>query len=333
MDASESGHSPSWRIAKRELSAPAGASDTMRNAIASTPQPDPSTMQIKPTSDEEWAAVVERMDEGKVEGVHALAEQLSVSMEADTVAGVGVFHVHPQEVDPRHRDHLFVYVHGGAFVLNGGEAGLAEPIIIARRVGMPVVSVDYRMPPGDPTPSGRDDVVAVWRELLGQRAAGSMTLGGTSGGGNISVATVQRLIELGVETPGALYLGTPAVDITGIGDSWRTNEGIDRLLVTYDGFVEAASRLYAGRLPLDDPLVSPLYGKFDGFPPTLLVTGTRDLLLSDTARAHVKLRREGVDAALLVYEGTSHVDYIAVMDSPESQHAYAELGEFILRHL
>jgi acetyl esterase/lipase len=54
--------------------------------------------------------------------------------------------VEPAEVDPRHKDHLFFYVHGGAFVLNTGEAGLSEPILIAHRAKMRVLSIDYRMP-------------------------------------------------------------------------------------------------------------------------------------------------------------------------------------------
>jgi acetyl esterase/lipase len=147
------------------------------------------------------------------------------------------------------------------------------------------------------------------------------------------MATVQHLIGLGLDVPGALYLGTPGTDMSKTGDSWYTNDGLDRILVTYEGFVEACARLYADGRDLKDPLVSPHYGPVDGFPPTMLVTGTRDLLLSNTARAHIKLRQAGVVADILVYDGTAHGDYIAVMNSPESLHAYAELDAFLLRHL
>jgi acetyl esterase/lipase len=305
----------------------------MHDSIANTPQPDPATMQIEPQSEAEWFTVIAQMDEGKVEVVHDLSEQFSISIEQKKVEGINVYQVTPTEVDPRHKDHLFVYVHGGAFVLNAGEAGLAEPIIIAHRSKMRVLSIDYRMPPRYPTPTGRDDVVTVYQQLLKQQPAQSMALGGTSGGGNLVMATVQRLIELGLDAPGALYLGTPGTDMSKTSDSWYINEGIDRLITSYDGFVEAASRLYAGGRDLKDPLVSPLYGNVYGFPPTFLVTGTRDALLSNTARTHIKLRQAGVVADILVYEGVSHGDYIAVMDSPESLHAFAELNAFLLRHL
>ena len=45
---------------------------------------------------------------------------------------------------------------------------------------------------------------------------------------------------------------------------------------------------------LTDPLISPVYGDFKGFPPTYLVSGTRDMFLSNTVRTHRKLRTVGV---------------------------------------
>ena len=322
-----------WQIAPRTLPPPAGASDEMYTSIAETPQPDPAAMQIDPQSEAEWIAVIAQMDAGKADNVKTLSEMLSVSIEQKEIEGINVYHVTPAEVDPRHADHLFVYVHGGAFVLNGGEAGLPEPIVIAHRAKMRVLSIDYRMPPMYPTPVGRDDVVTVYQHLLKERSAQTMAMGGSSGGGNISMATVQRLIELGLEVPGALYLGTPGSDMSKTGDTYFINDGIDRLLATYEGFVENASRLYAGGRDLKDPLVSPLYGEVNGFPPSLLISGTRDMLLSNTARTHIKLRQAGVVADLLVYEGVSHADYVVVMNSPESLHAYAELNAFLLQHL
>ena len=322
-----------WHIGPRTLPPPAGASDVLCESIANTPTPDPTVMQIEPQSEAEWLAAIAQMDDGKVDAARALREQLSVSVELDTIEGVNVYHVTPAEVDTSHEDHLFVYVHGGAFVLNAGEAGTAEAILIAHRAKMRVLSIDYRMPPQYPAPTGRDDVMAVYQHLLKQRSTGLIALGGSSGGGNLIMGMVQHLIELGVDLPGALYLGTPGADMSKTGDSYYINEGVDRVLATYDGFVEAASRLYANGRDLKDPLVSPLYGDFHGFPPTFLITGTRDLLLSATVRTHIKLRQAGVVADILVYEGMSHGDYGVEATAPESQHAYAELNAFLLRHL
>ena len=64
-----------------------------------------------------------------------------------------------------------------------------------------------------------------------------------------------------------------------------------------------------------------------------LVTGTRDLLLSITVRAHRKLKVAGVVADLNVYEGLSHGEYGLVFGSSESVQAYSELGDFLDSHL
>ena len=76
-----------------------------------------------------------------------------------------------------------------------------------------------------------------------------------------------------------------------------------------------------------------MYADFKGFPPTYLVSGTRDMFLSNTVRTHRKLRTADLVADLNVYEGFSHGEYLKVIDSPESQQVFAELGAFRLKYL
>ena len=57
------------------------------------------------------------------------------------------------------------------------------------------------------------------------------------------------------------------------------------------------------------------------------------MFLSNTVRTHRKLRTAGVVADLNVYESFSHGDYLKVIDSPESQQVFAELGVFMMKYL
>ena len=82
-----------------------------------------------------------------------------------------------------------------------------------------------------------------------------------------------------------------------------------------------------------DPLISPIYGDMHGFPPAILTTGTRDLLLSNTVRTHRKLRRAGVEADLNVYEGQSHAQYGRGDNIPETREAFGEIAAFFAKHL
>ncbi|HEV2546514.1 MAG TPA: alpha/beta hydrolase [Stellaceae bacterium] len=69
------------------------------------------------------------------------------------------------------------------------------------------------------------------------------------------------------------------------------------------------------------------------YPPTILTSGTRDLFLSNTVRVHRKLRAAGVEAELIVFEGQSHAQHYADPFGPETKEHFAELAQFLDRHL
>lgn len=323
-----------WKIGPRLLPISPGISEALRQVLLEAPPPDvDGARTVYPKGAEEWRQEGRERDAKTALAARALAEALSVEVKSATMAGVPVFWVTPPEVDPHHEKQLFVHVHGGAYVLNGGEAATMEAVLHAALTGMRVISIDYRMAPDHPAPAALDDVVAVWRELLHTHRSTTLALGGTSAGGGLTMASVHRFKELTLDLPGALFVGTPASDADYAGDTKYTNEGIDRNLVSWEGGVEEAISLYVGDLAYDHPYVSPIYGDFSGFPPTYLIAGTRDLMLSDAVRAHRKLRAAGVEADLHVYEGHSHGDYLILWNDADGQEHFRELKAFLLKHL
>ena len=84
--------------------------------------------------------------------------------------------------------------------------------------------------------------------------------------------------------------------------------------------------LYAGGHDLKEPYLSPLYGDLEGFPPTILLTGTRDCLLSDNVRMHRALRAAGVDASLHVWEAAGHGGFLGM--APEDAERGTEIRRF-----
>ena len=75
--------------------------------------------------------------------------------------------------------------------------------------------------------------------------------------------------------------------------------------------------LYAGDHDLTDPYLSPLFGDFTGFPPSLLQAGTRDLFLSNAIRVHRAMRSVGVDAELHVFEAMPHGGFFGVPEDDD----------------
>jgi acetyl esterase/lipase len=92
-----------------------------------------------------------------------------------------------------------------------------------------------------------------------------------------------------------------------------------------------ANLLYADGHDLADPYLSPLFGDFtEGYPPTILSTGTRDLFLSNTVRMHRALRNAGIPAELHVIEAAPHGGFFG--SSPEDAEIGREVRRFIDEH-
>jgi len=261
-----------------------------------------------------------------------IKRRLRVSVEPGVIAGVKVFTVKPAELPPENRNRLLVHLHGGGYVLFPGEAGAGEAMLMAGYGGFKVISIDYRMPPDFPFPAPLDDAVAVWRTLVKTQDPRGMAIFGTSAGGGLTLATVLRARAEGLPLPAAIAPGTPWVDLTASGDSIQANAYVDNVLVANTGWAAAAAGLYAAGHDLRDPLISPIYGDFRGLPPAILTSGTRDLFLSNTVRTHRRLRQAGVEAALQVFEGQSHAQYLHPF-LPETEEAFAEITGFFKRYL
>jgi monoterpene epsilon-lactone hydrolase len=315
-------------VPARVLPVPTTVSPELQKVIAAPPRRMPAVHGA-----DEWRALQRERDATAAMYARALSGRLGVTVTPATIGGVKAFAVSPPEVAPEQRNRLLVHLHGGAYVLGAGEAGTLEAILAACFARVPVLSVDYRMPPEHPFPAALDDAVAAWKGVIEKHDPAKVALFGSSAGGGLTMATVIRLRDLGLPLPGALFLGTPWADLSKTGDTYFTLAGVDNVLDSYEGRLESAARLYAGTRPLTDPMISPVYGDVNGFPPTILLSGTRDLLLSCTVRAHRQLRQARVAAELHVFEGQSHAQYGTSFPSPESLEAIGEVARFFDRHL
>ena len=289
----------------------------------------------EPKSAEEWDAIQKGFEEAGGKRAVALAGKLGVTITEEKIAGVTVRVLTPKTIDEDKKDKIIYCIHGGGYVFGEGVAGTTEGTLMAYYNNYKVVAVDYRLAPEHPYPAAIDDAFAVYKELVKKYGAQNIAVLGTSTGGAMTLILALQCIEGGVPVPGALISGTPWSEMDKIGDSYVTNEGVDNILGTYDHLIKASAEVYAGGADLKDPLVSPIYAKGEElaqFPPTLLVTGTRDLFLSNTARMHKLLLMNGAEAELLVYEALSHAQYYLVPDAPETADHHKLMDMFLDEH-
>jgi acetyl esterase/lipase len=237
-----------------------------------------------------------------------------------------LYEVTPEGV-PKNDRRVFLDIHGGAWVLGGGDLCKMTTIPLAKAIGVRAWTVDYRMPPDHPFPTPLDDCLTAYRLLLSERHPSEIIVSGASAGGNLAAALILRARDEGLPLPAAVVINTGAFDLTGAGDSWLINDGIDNVL---SGPVEPCTQIYAGSHDRREPYISPLFGDLAGFPPVILLTGTRDRLLSDNVRMHRALRSAGVEAELHVWEAAGHGGFLGM--APEDAERFAELGRFVEAH-
>jgi monoterpene epsilon-lactone hydrolase len=315
-------------VSARRIPVPTTVSPELQKAIAA-----PAWNTPIPKNAAGWRRLREQYDEAGAKEARALWKQLEVTVAPLTVGGVKCHLVKPKEVPAAKRSRLLVHFHGGAYVFNGGEASTSEATVVAHASETVVLSVDYRMPPEHPFPAALDDAVAVWKAVIAEHEPERTGLFGTSAGGGLAMAAVLELQQRRLPLPGALFLGSPWADLSKTGDTYFTNAGVDNLIPRYEGLLAAAALLYAGASDIKAPLVSPIYGDLRGFPPTILISGTRDLFSSLVVRVHRKLRQADVEAELHVFEGQSHAQYLTSYPSPEASEALGEVARFFDRHL
>ena len=274
-----------------------------------------------------WHEHIAVMDQKVLDMLAAAPRPVGSDVREVVVGQAVVYAITPHDCNRQDR-RTYLELHGGAFVLGGGELCRQSGIASAGRLGCQVWSLDYRMPPDHPFPAALDDCLTAYRQLLADRDPGDIIVGGGSAGGNLAAALALRARDEGLPLPAALVIVSPGADLTASGDTHYTNFGVDTVSVLPS---LAPTKLYVGNHDIRHPYVSPLYGDFaPGFPPTLLASGTRDVLLSDTVRLHRALRNTGVAAELHVLEAAPHGGFFGA--APEDDQLWREIRQFAERH-
>jgi acetyl esterase/lipase len=247
-----------------------------------------------------------------------------VTIADDVIADVPVRRIKRAsgEIDP---SRVLMNLHGGGFATDAGS--LTENIPIAALSGVEVVAVLYRLSPEHPYPAAVDDALAIYKALLADYHPSDIGVYGTSAGAVIGPQLMMRLNKEGLPLPGALGVFSGEPDLVGTADSLKIFASPIEGQMLID-----AKLAYVGDADPSDPLLSPIFGDLSFFPPTLLVSSGRDVLLSGTANLGRKLGDAGVIAELIVYDALPHAFWANIL-APESEDAFRRMTLFMLKHL
>ena len=232
--------------------------------------------------------------------------------------------VRPERAADPHR--AILYCHGGGYTSGNLSYSRIIASKLAQRTGWPVLCFDYRLAPEHAYPAAPEDALRAWDYLmrLGYGAR-DVAVAGDSAGGNLALVLTLALRRAGRMTPGCLALFSPWTDLTCAGESYAQFADTDPILSVE--YMHAVRDAYAAKLDWTNPMLSPLFADFMGFPPVLIQAGSNEILFSDSARLHEKLVEQGVPCRMECWEGMWHV--FQMFPLPQAEKAMDRAAAFL----
>jgi len=214
------------------------------------------------------------------------------------------------------------YAFGGGFISGGIDEDLVIAAPLAQLSRCRLIMVDYRLSPEHPYPQPQQDMRRVYPVLLDVFGPEHLAVCGESAGGNQALSLLQHMRNNGQLMPACAALLSPWCDLA---DTHDDDEGLDPTLDR--AWVATAAVWHAGGKALDDPGISPLYADMTGLPPTLITSGSRDLLLGMSRRLAQKMREADVECDLREHDGMWHV--FEFYPIPEAEQSLRDIAAYI----
>jgi acetyl esterase len=255
---------------------------------------------------------VEAAREQAVRVARAMGKGRSVGAVEDRVipaphGEIPIRHYAPDAAGPHP---VFVYFHGGGWVVGNLETVDVFCRMITHAAGCAVVSVNYRHAPEHKFPAAADDAYAATQWVaqhpgaLGVDAA-RLAVGGTSAGGNLAAVVAQLARDRGRPPIALQLLIVPVIDYAFDTASYRENaEGYGLTTGAMRWFWRHYLRTEADG---SDPRASPLRAQsLRGLPPAFVATAELDPLRDEGEAYAARLRGDGVPVTQRRYAGMIH---------------------------
>lgn len=244
--------------------------------------------------------------------------------ETFSLAGMGAEWITPKQ---NLNSKAFLYLHGGGYQMGSIKSHRALATRIALASGCKMLMIDYRMAPEHKFPCAVEDAVKAYNFLrLSGYSADNIIIGGDSAGGGLTVATLVRLRDTGVDLPAAAVCMSPWMDLSGTDERLLKKEKDDPFLDIKS--IQIWGNNYA-KDDLKNPLASPKYADLNGLCPILVQAGTAELLYFDSVTLKEHCERDGVEVVYQEYPDMLHVFQTFGGFLKAADDAIAYIGEFI----
>ena len=237
---------------------------------------------------------------------------------------------------------LVLYFHGGGYTVGLSQDYYYHASDMAKAAGEGVqcILLDYDLAPEYLYPHQHNQAYSLWTDIVEKQGfkPENIILGGDSAGGNLALSLCLRLRDEGKALPRALYLLSPWADMLASGKSYEENYTQDPMFGEKKAVLSEEKRerllksdMYAwcGDADRRDPLVSPVFGDYEGFPQTLMTVGGDEILLDDTRTIAENMKGHGIEVRVICDEKMFHIYPLYYKFFPESKKAYQKILAYI----
>jgi acetyl esterase len=205
---------------------------------------------------------------------------------------------------------VYVYFHGGGWVIGDLESHDVLCRQLTAESGACVIAVDYRLAPEHKFPAATDDAWAATRWTVAHAAelgvdAARLAVGGDSAGGNLAAAVALMARDAGGPPVALQVLIYPVTDVGRESPSYT--DFADGYLLTRDSMRWFTAHYLSKPADGADWRASPLRApSLAGLPPALVITAGFDPLRDEGAAYATRLREAGVTVDYVAFGGMIH---------------------------
>lgn len=230
---------------------------------------------------------------------------------------------------------ILIYIHGGGFSLGTPElySGYASRLMQAGNFGH-VILPRYHRAPEFPFPAAANDLFTFWQNIVQAFPSAEFCLAGESAGANLVLNLCLQLKEQQLQLPKKLFLHSGWFDLAMRGESYYDHtvqdSFIGHLPERHTWLFNVFGQNYVAKADVLNPLVSPLYGDFKGFPPCYIMAGEKEIFRSDSQYLVEKLIAANVACRLEIWPGMWHAFATLAPILPEANQAIVEIGAWFI---
>ncbi|MGS2727140.1 alpha/beta hydrolase fold domain-containing protein [Psychroserpens sp. BH13MA-6] len=202
-------------------------------------------------------------------------------------------------------DKLLIFIPGGAFISGPAQHHWDTVKEIAKKTKHKIWLCNYPKAPENQITKISENIDNIYASAIKIYQANHISFLGDSVGATLTTALIQRLIINKIELPAQLILVSPVMDASMSNPEIATLEKVDPMLSKTG--VLSAKKMCAGKKDLKDPIISPLYGSFEGFPNTILFLAQNDIMYPDAKLAEIKMRNNHVNIEVIEGNNMPHI--------------------------